>query len=335
MEFLKDIKEKAKKLKKTILLPEADVDNRIMEVYGLINKEDIARIILIGDKEKILKKSKELHILIHEEDIIEPENSGKVKEFAESYYELRKKKGLSKEEAGKAMRTPLYFGAMMVRKGLAHGMVAGTTHTTAEVLRASIRVIGLKPNISVCSSFMIISLPYREFGHDGILFYADVGVVPDPDATQLADIAISTAHSFKALFNAEPRAAMLSFSSHGSSNHPLLKKVIDAARIANEKAPELLIDGELQADTALVPEVARLKVGSEAGGVPGKANILIFPDLNSGNIAYKLTQRLAHAQAYGPFIQGLSMPVSDLSRGATTADIVVTIAILAASTSVY
>jgi len=335
VKFLKEIKERAKKLNRTILLPEGDADNRIMEAYGLVNKEDIARIILVGDKEKILKKSKELHILIHEEDIIEPEDSGKVKEFSESYYELRKKKGLSREEAEKAMRTPLYFGAMMVRKGLAHGMVAGSTHTTAEVLRASIRVIGLKPNISICSSFMIILLPYREFGHDGILFYADVGVVPDPDAAKLADIAISTAHSFKALFNAEARVAMLSFSSRGSSSHPLLKKVIDATRIAKEKAPELLIDGELQADTALVPEVARLKLGAEAGAVPGKANILVFPDLNSGNIAYKLTQRLSHAEAYGPFIQGLSMPVSDLSRGATTDDIVTAIAILAASTSLY
>ena len=335
MEFIKEVKEKAKKLTRTILLPEAGVDNRIMEAYGIVNKEDIARIILVGNKEKILKKSRELHVLIHEEDIIEPENSGNLEEFAGVYYELRKEKGLSKKEAEEAMRAPLYFGAMMVRKGLAHGMVAGSTHTTAEVLRASIRVIGLKPGISICSSFMILSLLYKEFGHNGILFYADVGVVPDPDASQLADIAISTAHSFKALFSAEPRVAMLSFSSHGSSSHPLLKKVVDATRIAKEKAPQLFIDGELQADTALVPEVARVKLGCGEGAVPGKANILVFPDLNSGNIAYKLTQRLAHADAYGPFIQGLSKSVSDLSRGATTIDIVTTIAILAASTSLY
>jgi phosphate acetyltransferase len=314
-------------------LPEG-VESRILEAYGFLNKEEIARIILLGDKAKILSKARELHLLIHEEDIINPQTSERLPEFIDTYYQLRKEKGLGLEEAEKSMRqAPLYFGAMMVRKGLADGMVGGCVNPTAEVLRSSLRIIGLKPGITVCSSFIIISLPYGEYGHAGILLYADIGVVPFPDENALADIAISTAQSFRTLFREEPRVAMLSFSSHGSARHPLLKKIIEAAAIARKKSPGLLIDGELQADAALVPEVARLKVGESP--VAGKANVLIFPDLNSGNISYKLTQRLARAEAYGPFIQGLSRPVSDLSRGATVSDIVATVAVVAASTSAY
>lgn len=333
MNFLKDIKENAKKLKRTIILPEGESDNRVLEAYGVVNKEDIARVILVGNKEKIIKRAREGHILVHEEDIVDPHESRNLKEFVEIYYELRKKKGITREEAESTMRSPLYFAAMMVRKEMAHGMVAGSSHTTAEVLRASIRCIGLRGDISICSSFMIIVLPYREFGYNGILLYADVGVVPSPNETELADIAISTARSFQALFHVEPRVAMLSFSSHGSSTHPILQKVVNATKIAKQRFSHLLIDGELQADAALVPEVARLKVGE--GPVAGKANVLIFPDLNSGNIAYKLTQRLARAEAYGPFIQGLSRPVSDLSRGSSPSDIVTAIAVLAQSTSLY
>lgn len=332
MDFLKEIKERARKLERTIVLPEGE-EGRILEAYSSINKEKIAKVILLGNKASILEKARGLHIFIYETDIVEIENSERLKEFVDAYYELRKARGITKEEAEQTMRAPLYFGAMMVRKGLVDGMVGGCIHTTAEVLKPSLRIIGLKPGISVCSSYMIISLPCKEFGQEGILFYADSGVVPFPDENELADIAISTAHSFKALLPGEPRVAMLSFSSHGSASHPLLKKIIEATAIVRKKSPEIFIDGELQADAALVPEVARIKVGDNP--VAGKANVLIFPDLNSGNIAYKLTQRLARAEAYGPFIQGLARPVSDLSRGATVSDIVATVAVVAASTSAY
>jgi len=237
-----------------------------------------------------------------------------------AYYDLRKHKGISLDDAAQAMRDPLFFGAMMVRSGVADGLVAGAAHPTAKVLRPLIQIVKTAPGTSIVSSTMVLAFPKKEFGENGVLFYADCGVVPDPTAEQLADIAITTAHTFESLMGKTPRVAMISFSTKGSASHRIIEKVIEATKQAQSKAPDLILDGELQADAAIVPSVAEKKCkGSPVGG---RANILVFPDLNCGNTCYKLSERLTGGRAYGPIIQGLAKPGSDLSRGCSADDIV-------------
>lgn len=292
------LRSKAKKNKKIILLPESE-DIRVVKAAGIINNEDIAKAVIVSKKELELSK---------------------IKEYAGLFYELRKAKGVTYADAERMMHSPLYYAAMMVRAGGADGFVAGAAHTTPDVARAAIRCLGLDEKFSVVSSCFIISLPNCAYGDDGLFFFADCGIVPEPTARQLAQIALSTADLARKILGIEPRVAMLSFSTKGSSNHDSLERIKEAVKIAKETEPDLKIDGELQLDSAIVPEVAKIKNAYDV--LKGKANVLIFPDLNSGNIGYKLVQRLANARAIGPVLLGLTKPCCDLSRGCFAEDIV-------------
>jgi len=320
--FLDRISERAKADKKTIVLPESN-DIRTIKATAMILQQGIANVILVGDEAKIKELAGDLDI--SGATIVNPETSEKFDDYANTFYELRKNKGMTPEKARELMKDELYWGVMMVKKGEADGMVAGAVHSTADTLRPSLQILKTAPGTKLVSAFFIMVVPDCEYGQNGVFLYADSGLVENPDADQLSEIAISSAKSFKQLVEAEPRIAMLSYSSYGSAKSELTEKVIEATRIAKEKAPHLLIDGELQVDAAIVPHVAK----SKAPGSPleGRANTLIFPDLNSGNIAYKLTQRLAKAEAYGPITQGIAKPVNDLSRGCSAEDIVGVVAI--------
>jgi len=293
--FLDRICERAKADKKTIVLPESN-DIRVIKAASMVLQRCIANVVLVGNEKSI--KETAAGIDISGAEIVDPENSGKMDEYANYFYELRKHKGMTVEKAKEIMKNPLYWGVMMVKKGDADGMVAGAVNSTSDTLRPALQILKTAPGTKLVSAFFIMVVPDCEYGEKGTFLYADSGLVENPDADQLSEIAISSAKSFKILVEAEPRVAMLSYSSYGSAKSELTEKVIEATRLAKLKAPHLLLDGELQVDAAIIPEVAASKAPSSP--LKGKANTLIFPDLNSGNIAYKLTQRLAKAEAYGP-----------------------------------
>jgi len=319
------IREKAKKNPKSIVLPEGEEPRMIKASETIIN-ESFASLILLGKEENIKSKARELGIeLSNKIKIINPKDSEKLKEYAESYYQIRKNKGLSLDEAYQLLENPLYFGALMVYHDDADGLVAGSINATGDVFRPALQTIKTASGISIVSSSFIMVVPDCSYGENGVMVFADCAINPEPNAEQLADIAIASAATGKALVGFEPKVAMLSFSTKGSAKHPLVDKVIEATKIVQEKKPELLIDGELQADAALIPSIGERKAPNSK--IAGNANVLIFPDLQSGNIAYKLTERLAKAEAIGPVSQGMRKPVNDLSRGCSAEDIVNVVAI--------
>ena len=327
MDFINKIKEQAKKDIKTIVLPETE-DIRILKGTEIVLSENFANIILLGNEEEIQKLSKENGINIKGSKIIDPLKSDKLEEYSNALYELRKAKGMTQEQAKELLKTnSRYFATMMVKLGDADGFVSGASHPTSDTLKPVLQIIKGKPGVKTVSAFFIMCMPTTEFGENGVLIYADSGMNENPNEEQLADIAITSSNSFKELINPDgiPKVAMLSYSTKGSAHSELTEKVVNATELAHKKAPNLLLDGELQLDAAIIPEVAKMKAPNSP--IQGNANILIFPDLNAGNIGYKLTQRLAHAKAYGPLCQGLDKPVNDLSRGCSAEDIAGVVAI--------
>lgn len=327
MSYIDVIKEKARMDKKTIVLPET-TDKRTLIAASNIMKERIADIIMIGDEEKIMDGATWLEIELDGVRIINPKTCEKLDDYANILYEVRKNKGMTPEKAKEILLTdPLTFGVIMVKANEADGMVAGACHATADTLRPALQILKTAPGVKLVSGFFLMCVPDCEFGHDGTFLFADCGLNQDPTAEELAAIAESSARSFKSLVGAKPVIAMLSHSTRGSAKHALVDKVVEATRIAHEQYPHLTLDGELQLDAALVPSVAKSKApGSE---VAGKANVLIFPNLDCGNIGYKLVQRLGKAEAYGPMLQGIAKPVNDLSRGCSWQDIVGVVALTA------
>ena len=327
MDFIDKIKEQAKKEIKTIILPETE-DVRVLKGAEIVLSEKTANIILLGEEEKIHKLAKENNININGAKIINPLKSEMLDKYVCELYELRKAKGMTKDMARNLLTTnSRYFATMMVKLGDADGYVSGASHPTSDTLKPVLQIIKGKPGVKTVSAFFIMCLPTNEFGENGVFIYADSGMNENPNEEQLADIAITSSESFRELVNPEgiPKVAMLSYSTKGSAHSELTEKVVNATKIAHEKAPDLMLDGELQLDAAIIPEVAKMKAPDSP--LKGNANILVFPDLNAGNIGYKLTQRLAHAKAYGPLCQGLDKPVNDLSRGCSAEDIAGVVAI--------
>lgn len=324
MSFIEKIKDRAKSNIKTIVLPEG-TEPRVIRAARMVVDEKFGRVILLGKLEEIQNAVTLLDLSGIE--ILDYLQSDKIEKYATQLYELRKEKGVTKEKALEMVKIGSYFGVMMIYNGDADGMVSGAIHSTSDTLRPALQILKTAPGVKLASSFFIMTLKDESFGHNGTLLFSDCGLNENPDADQLSEIAIASAKSFKNLVCDSPKIAMLSYSTYGSAESEMTNKVILATKLVKEKAPELVVDGELQLDSAVVPEVAEIK--AKGSPLKGNANILIFPDLNAGNIGYKITQRFGGARAYGPVMQGLNKPVNDLSRGSTVEDIVGTIAITA------
>ena len=326
MDLMKKIWISAQSNKKKIVLPEGNEERNIVAAEK-IHKLGLAYPILVGNEEEIINKSKELDVDLSGVQIIEPDKSDNLNKYITAFYELRKKKGMTMEKADKIVRDPLYFGTMMVKLDDADGMVSGAVHTTGDLLRPGLQIIKTAPGVSVVSSFFIMQVPGSNYGEGGTLIFSDCAVNPNPNEDELAAIAIATAETAKRLCKMEPKVAMLSFSTMGSADNELVDKVRNATQKAKEMRPDLDIDGELQLDAAIVKKVADQKAPNSK--VAGRANVLIFPDLQSGNIGYKLVQRFANAEAIGPVCQGFAKPINDLSRGCSSDDIVNVVALTA------
>lgn len=328
MTFIEEIKQRAKKDVKTIILPEAE-DKRVLEAAKKVTEQGFAKIILLGDEEEIKENCKKYDINLDGVEIINPLTSEKKEEYINKLYELRKNKGITLEDAEKLLKQPIYFGMMMLKdeNSKADGLVSGAAHSTANTLRPALQILKTKPGTKLVSAFFVMCVPNCEAGEHGTFIFGDSGLNQNPTADELSEIALSSAKSFKQLVQKEAKVAMLSYSTKGSAKSELTQKVIDATNLVKEKDSNLLVDGELQLDAAIIPEIAKSKAPESP--LKGEANVLIFPDLDAGNIGYKLVQRLAKAEAYGPLCQGIAKPVNDLSRGCSSDDIVGVVAITA------
>lgn len=325
MTFIEKMKQKSKQDIKTIVLPEAE-DLRVLKASEKIIKEGFANIILVGDPEKIDEKAKENNINLEGVKVINPLTSEKLSKYSNDLYELRKNKGMTLDGAKDILKkNTRYFATMMVKEGDADGFVSGAANPTSDTLRPALQILKTAPGTKLVSAFFVMVSPDKELGENGTFIFGDCGLNEYPDSDALSEIAISSSKSFTELVDAKPKVAMLSYSTLGSAHSPLTEKVVEATKLLKEKAPELDCDGELQLDAAIIPEVAKLKAPDSK--VAGHANVLIFPDLDAGNIGYKLTQRFGHAEAYGPLLQGIAKPVNDLSRGCSVEDIVGVVAI--------
>ena len=328
MTFIDEIKQRAKSDIKTIVLPEA-TDVRVLKATATVLKEGFANIILVGNKKEILKKAEENNLDISKAKIEDPFDSDKYEEFVNCLYELRQRKGMTIEKAKKLVLDPVYYGMIMVKLNSegADGLVSGAAHSTADTLRPALQILKTAEGTKIVSAFFVMVVPNCEYGENGVFIFADSGLNEKPDSEALSEIAISSSKSFKQLIGKDAKIAMLSYSTYGSAKSEDTEKMINATELVKQKDPNLIIDGELQLDAAIVPEIAKMK--APGSPVEGKANTLIFPDLGAGNIGYKLVQRLAKAEAYGPICQGIARPVNDLSRGCSSEDIVGVIAITA------
>jgi phosphate acetyltransferase len=320
IQLLEEIKNKAIKLNKTIVLPESH-DERVLKAAEILAREKIVSVITLGNDDRVRSDAKKIDVDLTGIRVIDPSTSDKLSDFTNLYFNLRKHKGVTVEKARETVLRDLFFAAMMVKEGMADGSVAGSSASTADVMRAGIQCVGIPDGISIVSSFFLMIFPEKVYS------FADCAVVPDPDANQLADIAISTADNHRNLIGEEPRVAMLSFSTKGSAQHESIDKIIDALKVIKDKRPDLEVDGELQFDAAIIDSIGKKKAPGST--VAGNANVLVFPDLNSGNIGYKIAQRLGGAEAVGPMVQGLNKPFFDLSRGCSVDDIVNTASIAA------
>ena len=326
MSFIEQIKQRAKQEIKTIVLPEA-TDARILEAAQIIKEEGYAKVILIGNEEEVRKLANEKNIDLGETEIIDPSKSKETERYSKELYELRKAKGMTEKQANQLVLEPVYYGMMMVKLDEADGLVSGAAHSTSDTLRPALQILKTAPGTKLVSAFFVMVVPDCKYGENGTFIFADSGLNEEPDSEKLSEIAISSSKSFEQLVGKEPKVAMLSYSSYGSAHSASTEKVIEATKLVKEKEPNLLVDGELQLDAAIVPEVAEFK--AKGSPLKGEANVLVFPDLGAGNIGYKLVQRLAKAEAYGPLCQGIAKPVNDLSRGCSSEDVAGVVAITA------
>jgi len=328
MNFIENIKNRAKQEIKTIVLPEAE-DIRTLKATQIALKEKYANIVLVGNEKIIKQKAQENNVNIEGATIINPQTSENYEKYAQLLYELRKNKGMTIEQAKEIVLNPVYFGMLMVKdeETKADGLVSGAVHSTADTLRPALQILKTAPDTKLVSAFFVMVVPDCEYGENGTFIFGDAGLNENPNPDQLSEIAISSSKSFAQLVQKEPKVAMLSYSSHGSAHSELTEKVIEATKLLKEKEPNLIADGELQLDAAIIPEVAASKAPTSP--LKGEANVLIFPNLDAGNIGYKLVQRLGKAEAYGPLCQGIAKPVNDLSRGCSAEDIAGVIAITA------